>query len=283
MTRQRGPDDEALAKRDLLADQREANEQMVSSTIRAHELADEADAAKDRAEQAQRELEALAEFREMFIGMLGHDLRSPLGAIVISAGVLLRRDHLDENDAEAVARIIRNSHRMSRMIGQLLDLTRARLGGGLPIEPKPSDLREVLQNVADEFEAPIQLELEGELTGTWDEDRLAQVVSNLARNAVEHATPGKAVIVKGRVEGAGVVVEISNLGDPIPADVLPFIFEPFRRARQRDKSASGNLGLGLYIAHQLVLSHGGTLDAKSADGTTTFVMRLPRHAPGQAR
>ncbi len=283
MTPERGPDDEALAKQDLLADQREANEQMVSSTIRAHELADEADAAKVRAEEARRELEALAEFREMFIGMLGHDLRSPLGAIVISAGVLLRRDHLDENDAEAVARIIRNSHRMSRMIGQLLDLTRARLGGGLPIEPKPSDLREVLQNVVDELEVPIQLELEGELTGTWDEDRLAQVVSNLARNAVEHATPGTAVIVKGRVEGAGVVVEISNLGDPIPADVLPFIFEPFRRARQREKSASGNLGLGLYIAHQLVLSHGGTLDAKSADGTTTFVMRLPRHARRQAR
>jgi signal transduction histidine kinase len=87
------------------------------------------------------------------------------------------------------------------------------------------------------------------------------------------------VIVKARAEGAVVVVETINQGPPIPADVLPFIFEPFRRARQREKSATGNLGLGLYIAHQIVLSHGGTLEGSSADGSTTFVVRLPRRAP----
>jgi signal transduction histidine kinase len=265
----------------LIVDQREANEQMVRATIRAQELEVEADAAKKRAEERERELRSVAEFREMFIGILGHDLRNPLGSIVTAAALLLRRGRLDDQDAETVARIIRGSQRMARMITQLLDLTRARLGGGIPIAPTPTDLGEVCRNVVEEFEAAIQLRVEGDLTGTWDKDRLAEVLSNLAGNAIEYAAPGTVVIVEAHADGAEVVVEISNQGDPIPADLLPFIFEPFRRARQHEESATGNLGLGLYIAHQIVLSHGGTLDAHSADGTTTLVMRLPRLPPSR--
>jgi len=260
-------------------DQREANEQMVSATIRAQELAEEAHAATERAEETQRELRSVADFREMFIGVLGHDLRNPLGSIVMAAALLLRRKNLDEQDAQTATRIIRSSQRMTRMITQLLDLTRARLGGGLVIEPKPIDLREVCRNVVDEFEVTIQLDLEGDLTGTWDEDRLAEVLSNLAGNAVEYAAPATSVSIRAYRDAAEVVVEISNQGDPIPADVLPFIFEPFRRAKGRAKSPNGNLGLGLYIAQQVVFSHGGTLDVHSADGTTTFVTRLPRVPP----
>jgi signal transduction histidine kinase len=263
----------------MIGDLREANEQMVGATIRAQELQLEADEAKERAEQNERELREVAEFREMFIGILGHDLRTPLASIVMATGLMLERGNLDDQDSLTVARIIRNSQRMTRMITQLLDLTRARLGAGLPIEPEPTDLREVLRNVVEDFDAPIQLEIEGDLTGTWDQDRLAEVFSNLAGNAIEYATRGTTVIVKARAEGAVVVVETINQGPPIPADVLPFIFEPFRRARQREKSATGNLGLGLYIAHQIVLSHGGTLEGSSADGSTTFVVRLPRRAP----
>ena len=260
----------------LIGDQREANEKMVSATIRAQELTVEADAAKERAEKSELELRAVAEFREMFIGILGHDLRNPLGSIVTAASLLLRRGHLDEQDAATVARIIRGSQRMSRMITQLLDFTRARLGGGFPIEPKPTDLREVCRNVVEEFEVTIHLEVLGDVTGTWDQDRLAEALSNLMGNAIEHATPGTVVLVKAHADGAEVVVEVSNQGAPIPADLLPFLFEPFRRAKQREKSATGNLGLGLYIAHQIVLAHGGTLDAHSTHGTTTFVMCLPR-------
>jgi len=270
----------------LVIDQREANEQMVSATIRAQELAEAAHAATERAEESRRELSSVAEFREMFIGVLGHDLRNPLGSIVTVAALLLRRENVDEQDAQIVARIIRSSQRMTRMITQLLDLTRARLGGGLPIEPKPIDLREVCRNVVDEFEVTVQLDLEGDLTGTWDEDRLAEVLSNLAGNAIEYAAPATSVSIRAYRDAAEVVVEISNQGDPIAADVLPFIFEPFRRAGRRKKSPKGNLGLGLYIAQQVVVSHGGTLDVRSADGTTTFVMRLPRAAPdnpGEAR
>ena len=261
-----------------LVDQREANAQMVSATIRAHDLADEADAARERAEEGERQLRAVAEFREMFIGILGHDLRNPLEAIVMAAAPLLQRNRLDEQDAKTVGRIIRSSERMTRMITQLLDLARARLGGGMPIEPKPTDLREICRNVVEEFESPIQLEVEGDMTGTWDEDRLAEVLSNLAGNATEYAAPGTDVIVRAHADGAEVVVEVTNQGDPIPADQLPFIFEPFRRGKPRAQSKTGNLGLGLYIADQIVRSHGGTLHAHSADGTTTFVMRLPRFA-----
>ncbi len=226
------------------------------------------------ADSLNRERE-LAEFREMFIGMLGHDLRNPVASIVMSAAGLLRRDGLSEHDAERAAIIIRGGQRMHRMITQLLDFTRVRLGGGFPIAAGPADLGEICRHVVEEFEARIELKVEGDVTGTWDEDRLTQVLSNLVGNAVEYARPETAVTVKAYAQGSNVVVEIINQGDPIPADLLPFIFQPFRRAR-RKPSATGNLGLGLYIAHEVALSHGGALDAHCADGKTTFEMRLPR-------
>jgi signal transduction histidine kinase len=266
----------------LVVDQRDVNEQMVLSTLRAHDLAVAAEEARATAEENERVLRDLAEIREMYIGILGHDLRTPLSAIVMSTGLLLQRGHLDESDSVTVARIIRSSQRMSRMIAQMLDLTRARLGGGLPIETKSADLRKVCRDIVDEFDAPIEFEIEGDVTGVWDPDRLSQALSNVAGNAMEYATPGTPVIMKAYADGADAVVEISNQGDPIPADVLPYIFEPFRRAKQREKSPTGNLGLGLYIAHQIVLSHGGTLEARCAGGTTTFTMRLPRRAPNGA-
>jgi signal transduction histidine kinase len=261
----------------VLVDQREANAQMVSATIRAGELAEEAALARDRAEASERELRRIAEFREMFIGVLGHDLRSPLAAIVMAGGLLLRGGRLNEHDRETVTRMLRSSQRMSRMITQLLDLTQARIGGGLTMERKPMDLRELCRDVVEEFEARVQLVTEGELTGNWDHDRLAEVLTNLTGNALDYATPGTAVKIEAHGEEAAVVIAIENEGPPIPPEVLPFIFEPFRRGEKK-KSAAGNLGLGLYIADQIVLAHGGSLMAQSAGGITRFVIRLPRHA-----
>src|SRR5437762_13293155 len=114
----------------------------------------------------------------------------------MAAGLLLQRGQLDEHDAGTTTRIIRSSQRISRMTTQLLDLTRARLGGGLPIEPKPADLREICRDVVEEFEAPVQLEVLGDVTGTWDEDRLAEVLSNLTGNAIEYAARGTVVSVE---------------------------------------------------------------------------------------
>jgi PAS domain S-box-containing protein len=260
----------------------EANEQMISATIRAQELVNVAEAARARAEESERELREVADFREIFIGIVSHDLRNPIGAINLSADSLVRLGDLSERQKKAVGRIISSSARMNRMIHDLLDLTRARLGGGFPLEPRPVDLREVCSHLVEEFEAPIRLELEGDVAGNWDPDRLTEALSNIARNAVEHAAPGTAVVVKAHGEGPDVLVEVVNQGDPIPEDVLPFIFEPFRQAR-RERSATGNLGLGLYIANQIVRSGHGTLVAYSVDGTTTFLMRLPRHPPMAAQ
>jgi signal transduction histidine kinase len=126
------------------------------------------------------------------------------------------------------------------------------------------------------------VELAGDLTGCWDAGRMSEVLSNLMGNALQYATPGTTVVVSAHSDGADVVVAVKNQGEPIPADVLPFIFEPFRRARQLEKSATGNLGLGLYIAHEIVRSHGGSLDGRSADGVTSFVMHVPRDPVSKA-
>ena len=266
------------ASRRAAEELREANQHMVSATIRAQEMTETVEAALVRSEDSARELRAVAELRERFLGIVGHDLRNPLGAITMTADTLLHRGKLDERDQKAVSRIAASTGRMSRMILQLLDFTRARLGGGFPLDVRPTDLREVCRSVVDELGAAVRLEVDGALTGTWDPDRLAEALSNIGANAVDYAKPGTTVVLKAHLEGAEVVVEIINQGEPISADVLPFIFEPFRQNRT-DRSPAGHLGLGLYIARQIVLASGGTLGARSVGGTTTFLMRLPRGAP----
>jgi PAS domain S-box-containing protein len=268
--------------RRVTSDLREANEHMVSATIQAQELSEKLEAALALSEASERELRAVGEIREMFMGILGHDLRNPLGTIALASEVMLQRGRLDGEDKKGLARIIASGQRMSRMIVQLLDFTSSRLGGGFPLEAKPTDLREVCEEVIEELPATFRLEIDGDVSGLWDPDRLAEALSNIAGNAAEHAAPGTAVVLRVYPEGPEVVVEITNQGDPIAPDLLPSIFEPFRRG-QRERSTTGNLGLGLYIAKQIVLTSGGTLDVRSAGGSTTFVMRLPRHTPAPQR
>ena len=250
---------------------------MVSATIRAQEMTETVEAALVRSEDSARELRAVAELRERFLGIVGHDLRNPLGTITMTADTLLHRGKLDERDQKSVSRIIGSTARMSRMILQLLDFTRVRLGGGFPVEPRPTDLRQVCRSVVDELGADVHLEIDGDLVGTWDPDGLAEGLSNIVANAVDYARPGSAIVLKAHPEGREVVVEIVNQGDPISPEVLPFIFEPFHGGRS-ETSPTGHLGLGLYIARQIVLASGGALEGRSVGGATTFVMRLPRNA-----
>lgn len=264
----------------LLLDQREANERLVLAALQAQELAEEAETRVKNLEEMKKELLATAEFREQLLGMVGHDLRNPLSAILMAAGVLSHRGSLDQTDALLATRIIASGNRMARMIAQLLDFTRARLGGGIALQPERIDLRALCRQVVEELTlrpgTRIDCEYQGDLSGTWDADRLAEVLSNILGNATEHAAPGTPILLKACGERGQVVVEISNQGAPIPPEVLPYIFSAFRRGRQETRSSVGNLGLGLYIASQIVVAHGGTLAAQSAGGTTTFTMRLPR-------
>jgi len=264
-----------------------ANEQLVLSVLRAEDEAEKALEGQRRAEiEAEalsvrtEQLRATAEFRERMIGIIGHDLRTPLSSISLSAGRLLKQGRLNEGDSRLADRILRSGVRMERMIGQLVDFTRARLGGGFELRLTPTDMGEVCGNVVEELRIASSVELElttdGDVHGTWDGDRLEELVSNLAGNAIDYATPGTVVTIAIVGTADAVRISVGNQGPAIPADVLPEIFTAFRRAHPDASTRSGHLGLGLYIAHEIVRAHGGTLEARSCDGSTTFTARLPR-------
>lgn len=222
--------------------------------------------------------------RERLIGITGHDLRSPLSAIRILAGSLLRAHDLSEKQEKSVRRIESTAIRMSMMVGQLLDLTRGRLAGGIPIAPTHADLLEVCKEVLDELaiiypRAEFRVEAAGPCTGRWDRERLAQVVSNLAVNAANHGAAGVPVTLTMRADGSDVILAVHNLGPPIPPDLLPRVFEPFRHGSAEPSGPSRGLGLGLYITQQIVSAHKGEITVRSsAEEGTTFTVRLPRGA-----
>jgi len=234
--------------------------------------------------QIEVERERHAHFRELFLAVLSHDLRNPVSTVKTGAAFLLRGG-LPDGPARITGRMAHAADRMARMIDQLLDLTRSRLGGGIPVTPRAMDLHECARRVVEELEmaypdCPIELVTEGDARGEWDADRLAQVVSNLVGNAVEHGCVDEPVRVRVRDEGAAVALEVHNDGAPIPPELLPVLFDPFRRGAVRaDGAARSGLGLGLYITQQIVQAHGGTLSVRSTprDGTT-FRVRLPRSA-----
>jgi signal transduction histidine kinase len=234
-------------------------------------------------EEAQRQT---ALFREQFMAILGHDLRNPLNAISGNAGLLLRYGGLTEPQRKAINRISISSDRMARMINDMLDFTRARLGGGYPVSRTRMNVHDVLRQVLEELEVAhpqrrFVLSVSGNGWGDWDADRIAQAASNLVGNAVQYSPEDSPVEVSAKDEGDGISVQVHNLGLPIPPERLPQIFDPFVRGVEGARGAARTgLGLGLYITHEIVRAHGGTLRVTSteADGTR-FWMTLPRHAP----
>jgi signal transduction histidine kinase/PAS domain-containing protein len=226
------------------------------------------------------ELASVVAYNEKFTAILGHDLRNPLNAITTAAQLLERRAAVPEI-ARPAQRIVFSVERMSRMIAQLLDLARVRVTG-LQLRRRDLDLAELCQLVLDELRqgkpgSRIELGTVGPLRGRWDGDRLAQVISNLAGNALEHGEPGAAVRVQldGR-DPDRVALQVENRG-AIDGDVLPTLFDPFRGARHRRENTRG-LGLGLYISKEIVTAHGGTIDVRSsAEGGTRFAIELPRN------
>jgi phosphoserine phosphatase RsbU/P len=171
---------------------------------------------------------------------------------------------------------------MSRLISDLLELARVRLGTGVTLNRVPTSLRRICKNVIEEMQAvfpnhTFQMDGDNELTGEWDEDRLDQVISNLVSNAVQHGGVGSPVIITAKSIGDGVEVSVHNEGIPIPGDMIPKLFDAFYRNNSRDADTrSASLGLGLYIAKEIIVAHGGTIEVRSsADEGTTFTVRLP--------
>jgi signal transduction histidine kinase len=233
----------------------------------------------------------VARSRDTFLAILGHDLRSPLAAIANSSlylgtpGLLPRGAPL-----EAARRINLSAAKMGAMIKDLLEYTRTRLGRAIPISPAPANMEQICRLAFDEIRAAhpeqtFRLETSGELEGRFDGERLHQVLSNLLNNAVQHGTASLPVTLSAHGEADRITLRVQNFGRPIPAEQLQVIFNPLVQippssAEVHDGSGPAtSLGLGLYIAREIVTMHGGTIEAESSvrDGTV-FSARLPRMA-----
>jgi len=225
-------------------------------------------------------LEETLRLSEELMAVVGHDLRNPLNAILLCADSLSAT--ATEPRAQAMATRIRSTGaRMTQILDDVLDLSRARLSGGIPLETRPIDLRTVASRIVAEMQTvhpaqKIELRSFGDPVGQWDEGRLGQVCSNLVGNALRHGAEGSPVLVDidGRATSE-ISVLVHNDGD-IPRDVIPHLFEPFH-ASKRGTSRPDSLGLGLYIVQHIVLAHGGSVDVRSGKGDgTTFRVTLPR-------
>jgi len=232
-----------------------------------------------------RERTETLRLNEMFVAMLGHDLRNPLNAILSSA-TLLQRRAADEATGQTAGRILQGGRRMSAMIENMLDLARGRLAGGIAVQRGPADLGAIVERVLQELqaavpEARIVIRRSGDLAGEWDAERLSQVVANLVGNALQHGAPGEAVdLVLDGDDPAELTLVVVNEGC-IAAELLPSLFDPFRSG-ERPRGRNEGLGLGLYIVRQIVLAHGGRVDVEPCAGTkrTMFTVVLPRGGRG---
>lgn len=245
----------------------------------------EAREALEQSQAREERMEEEAEFRERFIGILGHDLRNPLNAISLSARAMAQYGSLTAMQQELGQRIEASAARMTKMISDILDLTRARRSGGIPLLLAPTSLSAVCRQVVEELSAAypdrhIAYDEEGSGRGVWDAERLAQVVSNLVGNALDHGGAEVPVFVRTFPCGELIALEVHNPGEAIPEHRLSTLFEPFQptdtsSARKRRKG----LGLGLYIVREIVHAHGGNVAVHSAEGDgTTFTVLLPRDA-----
>jgi PAS domain S-box-containing protein len=236
-------------------------------------------------QSAQRRMEEermRRDFEQQLIGIVSHDLRNPLGAILLGTQLLLRRKDLDTRAVQSAERIRGSAERAMRLVRDLLDFTQARLGSGLKLKRERGDLHQVALEAVEELRAAypereLHLEPAGDARGLWDSDRFAQVVDNLVGNALKYSPPDSPVHV--RLEGAAheVRMEVHNGGPPIDPEAMPRLFEPLQRAVSTADTASRSVGLGLYIVDQIVRAHGGRILVTSTRETgTTFDVRLPR-------
>lgn len=252
---------------------------------RFHEAIDQA-----LAESVRSFTENVDHAKELFLGVLGHDLRTPLAAMMMGATVMMTEEGADWPHAKTASRILNSGTRMENIIRDLLDFTRGRLGGGIPITRDEMDLDALLRQNIDELAAShgrcrISMSSPGAVIGTWDRARLGQVMANLIGNACQHGAAGELIEVTLAVDGDAAVVAIHNKGAMIAPQHLKTIFEPFRRlgADKPPDRRSTSVGLGLYIAKAIVSAHHGTIAVSSTSDGTTFTVRLPRHAPDLPR
>ena len=246
--------------------------------VRFHEAMDQA-----IADSVARYTDQTKKSTDLFIGILGHDIRNPLGTISMSAQYLVRSGKLPASAAET---IINSVVRINSVIEHVVDFTRVQSEGMMPIRRVPGDLVSQFVKILAETRvryprSVLSLESVGDFTGSWDEGRMGQLLSNLLANALTHGAPDQPVTVRLWEEAEGVAFSVHNLGTPIPLKEQQLIFKPLVRGMASGKGEqreSAGLGLGLFICREIVRAHGGTLDVtSSADAGTCFTVHLPRH------
>jgi signal transduction histidine kinase len=247
--------------------------------IRFNEAIDEA-----LAESTAAYAEQVNHSRDLFLAILGHDLRAPLQAVSMSTELLLRKATLEGDALTCAINIKRGARHMAVMVSDLLELVRSRLGKSLPIEPKPMDLADaahaaIAEACAGNPECDPIIRVVGDTRGTWDAGRLDQMLQNLIGNAIQHGLNKRDVTVTVTGEPDSVRLTVHNFGVPIPEDAIPTVFDPMVRSASEDLGQpTTSLGLGLFIVKEVVDAHGGTIDVSSnqTDGTL-FTVVLPRN------
>jgi signal transduction histidine kinase len=225
--------------------------------------------------------------RDRFLAILGHDLRTPLGAIITSAEFMREVAPLPEPHLSLVTRIDQSARRMNQMVTDLLEFTRTRFGDSIPVVPADMDLESVMKDVASEIRATnasvtINLSVDGNVRGHWDRARLSQAFVNLLSNAVHHGDSTRPISLNAARAGNEVLVRFHNEGTAIPADEIEHLFDAMKESNRGGAGDRRHLGLGLYIVDQIVKAHGGKIEVDSTSaGGTTFMMRLPASAKSQ--
>ena len=222
--------------------------------------------------------------RRMFLAILSHDLRNPLNSIRMSAYLASSRSKVDPESSQALSQIETSVQAISRLTMDLLDFAAAGLGAGIPVTMTPVNLELLGREVVEELKAvnpnrALRFDARGDLKCICDGGRLRQVISNLLSNALEHGSEGGEVELSIASDVSDITVTVRNQGRPIPPDLLPTLFDPLVRDRSTDaeqRRRPGSVGLGLYIAREIVTAHDGTIDVTStAEAGTVFSVRFP--------
>jgi signal transduction histidine kinase len=245
--------------------------------LRFHEAMDQA-----IAESVARYTDQTKKSTDLFIGILGHDIRNPLGTISMSAQYLVRSGKLPASAAET---IINSVVRINSVIEHVVDFTRVQAEGMMPIKPVPGDLATQFDKVLGETRVRyphslLRMESAGDFNGAWDEGRMGQLLSNLLANALTHGAADQPVTVRLWECAGGVAFSVHNWGTPIPAKEQQLIFKPLVRGMatgQGERRETTGLGLGLFICEEIVRAHGGSIAVTSDAATgTSFTVTLPR-------
>jgi signal transduction histidine kinase len=243
-------------------------------------------ATSDALQRAEHELarrKQVEKEREILLAIITHDLRSPLSSVRLVAQLLREREKGCLGAQEAAGRILRITERLARLVEQLLEFSQCETTGSLPIDRAPADMRDVWQEAIQDIQLEpgpqhrIDFSFEGNSQGNWDRDRLEQVAQNLLINALDHGEPEKPVHVVGREHDGQVTVEVHNHAvEPVPQEKLTKLFQPFGSSG-RKKVGTRSTGMGLYIARQIALAHGGDIGASFNRDEVVFAVTLPRN------